>query len=550
MKLLESKFKLLSSLEKVFFDFPEELPTLKDASLLKNEIYSFQLATYFKAETDWDVKGNIVIDSELKDYITIYKIDYVPGKMVVMPNEFGDDDFITKNPSYFPDLMHKLDGNNFVVPSERVTTFWFALEPRGEVIGRHNITIKFYDEDDNFISEVEHNVNIINAELPKQKLICTGWFHGDCIAALHNVEIGSDEYYEIVGKFIDVYHKFGHNMILTPLFTPPLDTDVGAERPTNQLVKVTQSNGEYTFDFNDLDRWIDICLERGIEYFEMSHLFTQWGAEFTPKVMATVDGEYKRIFGWDVKALSEEYTGFLATFMPALIKYLKEKNVYDRCFFHVSDEPSEQHTEQYTRVSEIIREYVGKERMMDAISDYVFFEKGLINRPVPSNDHIDPFLDNNVENLWTYYCCCQGNKVANRFMAMPSYRNRILGYQLYKYNIEGFLQWGFNFWFGVRSRCVIDPHFVADANNGFPAGDAFVVYPLDETGEPETSLRLYVFNEGLQDMRALELLESLAGRETAESLLTDINRFADYPRSAEYILNLRDTINKKIEELI
>ena len=548
MKLLETKFKLLSSLEKVFFDFPEELQELKSASLLKNEIYSFQLATYFKAETDWDVKGKIIIDSELKDYINIYKIDYVPGKMVVMSSEFGDDDFITKHPGYFPDIMNKLEDNRFVVTSEHVTSFWFALEPQSKITGKHKIKIKFYDDDDIFIDEVEHDVNIIDAELPKQKLICTGWFHGDCIAALHNVEIGSDDYYEIVRKFIDVYRKFGHNMILTPLFTPPLDTDVGAERPTNQLVKVTQTNGEYTFDFNELDRWIDMCLQCGIEYFEMSHLFTQWGAEFTPKIMATVDGEYKRIFGWDVEALSEEYTGFLAAFMPELIKYLKGMQVYERCFFHVSDEPSEKHAEQYVKVSGIIRNYVGKERMMEAISDYVFYEKGLINRPVPSNDHIDPFLDNNVEHLWTYYCCCQGNKVANRFMAMPSYRNRILGYQLYKYNIEGFLQWGFNFWFGVRSRCVIDPHFVADANNGFPAGDSFVVYPLNNAGEPETSLRLYFFNEGLQDKRALELLESLAGREMVESLLTDINRFAEYPRNSEYILNLRRTINAKIEE--
>lgn len=49
-------------------------------------------------------------------------------------------------------------------------------------------------------------------------------------------------------------------------------------------------------------------------------------------------------------------------------------------------------------------------------------------------------------------------------------------------------------------------------------------------------------------MRALELLESLAGREMVESLLTDINRFAEYPRNSEYILNLRKTINAKIEE--
>ena len=36
--------------------------------------------------------------------------------------------------------------------------------------------------------------------------------------------------------------------------------------------------GEYRFDFSELKRWIDLCKKCGIEYYEMSHLFSQWGA--------------------------------------------------------------------------------------------------------------------------------------------------------------------------------------------------------------------------------------------------------------------------------
>ena len=71
---------------------------------------------------------------------------------------------------------------------------------------------------------------------------------------------------------------------------------------------------------------------------------------------------------------------------------------------------------------------------------------------------MDTFLDHGVEHLWTYYCCGQGEDVSNRFMAMPSARNRIRGAQLFKYHIEGFLQWGYNFWYSMLSKRPIDPY--------------------------------------------------------------------------------------------
>ena len=125
----------------------------------------------------------------------------------------------------------------------------------------------------------------------------------------------------------------------------------------------------------------------------------------------------------------------------------------------------------------------------------------------------------------------QRNKVANRFMAMPSHRNRVLGCQLYKNRIRGFLQWGFNFWFSEGSTRVIDPYRETDAGGAYPSGDAFVVYPLDENGQVVTSLRLHVFRDSLQDLRALELLESLTSREETEALLKDIDGFTEYPSS-------------------
>ena len=73
----------------------------------------------------------------------------------------------------------------------------------------------------------------------------------------------------------------GVNMIFTPLFTPALDTLIGGERTTVQLVKVYKRSDGYSFDYSLFHRWIELCKEVGFEYFEMSHLFAQWGAKFS-----------------------------------------------------------------------------------------------------------------------------------------------------------------------------------------------------------------------------------------------------------------------------
>ncbi|MBR4450517.1 MAG: DUF4091 domain-containing protein, partial [Clostridia bacterium] len=137
--------------------------------------------------------------------------------------------------------------------------------------------------------------------------------------------------------------------------------------------------------------------------------------------------------------------------------------------------------------------------------------------------------------------------VPNRFIAMPSARNRILGFLLWKYDLDGFLQWGYNFYNTQYSVEKINPYEVTDAGGFFPSGDSFVVYP-GKDGEALCSLRLKVFYEGLQDMRALRLLESLAGREKALEITGGIT-FEDYPRDPEYILAAREKINLAIVEM-
>lgn len=539
--------KLLSSLEKVRFEIPQDVPEHTRGSMLKNEIYSFQLAVSGRDDTANRFTCTLRVKSELESYITVKQVKYVP---VLVPSiEIGDDDdYLSKTPGLFPDALWTVKNGQIEFFYQKANTCWISIEPKGKVSGTYPITLELVDKEGQIFAEKTFTIEIIDAELPESTVRNTGWFHGDCLAKLHHVEMMSDAYWEIVEKYIRVYTKFGHNMILTPIFTPPLDTEIGKDRLTNQLVDVTLHKGQYSFGFDKLKRWLDVCRKYGVQYFEISHLFTQWGAKHAPKIMATEDGEYRKLFGWDTDALSEEYRSFLQAFLPELTAFLKKEQVMDFCYFHISDEPSLDHEKQYRAVKSMVSSYVPSSQWIEALGEYSFYEKGIITRPVVSCDHIHTFMEQGVEHLWTYYCTGQRKDVANRFIAQPSYRNRILGYQLYKTRVEGFLHWGFNFWFTAGSTGIANPYMDTSAGGNFQSGDAFVVYPLDEDGEVVCSLRLYVFLEAFQDMRALELLESLTDRKTVLDLLDEIDGFKIYPRNSQYILKLRERVNQMIRE--
>lgn len=539
------KALIFSSLEKIFPNEPLPENTLPALSVLKNEKADFQIA--FSVQ-----KGDTVSFSaggELSAYFRFFTVRLIPAGLNA-PKK-SDDYFISKNKAEYPELLWPI-ANEFTAEYDGVNTVWCEIVPSPLLpAGEHTIDFQI-QVSENAPMHCSIDITVIDAELPKQELIYTNWFHTDCLMEYYKISAFSEEYWRVTENFLKRANEYGMNCVLTPLFTPPLDTQVGKERPTVQLVDVkVTGKDQYAFGFEKLDRWLSMCDRCGIEYYEMSHLFTQWGAKHAPKIIADVNGETKQIFGWKTRAAGKEYSAFLHQFSAALIEYIDRKGIREKCLFHVSDEPSGLMIFSYKKASRIVHECFKGFKIIDALSDYRVFKMGLIELPVPANDHIKPFIGK-VKELWTYYCCVQADHyVSNRFFSMPSARTRVLGLQLYKFDVRGFLHWGYNFYFSQYSKGLIDPYKVTDAGGSFSSGDSFVVYP-GENGEPLDSLRLHVFYNGLEDMLALKLLESKIGKEKTDAILEEgLEKpltFRDYPHSADWLLKTRERINRAIAE--
>ena len=541
---MDLRIKLLSSLIKVFPE-PEE-PGLREFTkgiALAGEVFAFQVA-YYSNTTINEIL--LKINSRLKEHITVRKAGLVPAEYLAP--DF-DDSMLRVTPGLFPDPLLSCTEKVKTFPLQWRSLWISAKIPENCPEGKYPITIEFSQAEQKIHKEVQFELTVLPAVLPEQTLMHTEWFHADCLARQYNVDVWSEAHWTLLGKYFRNMAEHGINLLLTPLFTLPLDTKEGGERPTSQLVDVYLETGKYRFDFQRLESWIKLAQECGIHYFEMSHLFTQWGGKYTPKIIVDCDGVKEKKFGWHVKSLSEEYISLLEAFLPELLVFLNKAGIRQKCYFHISDEPHLEDLQHYKEIADLVKKYIPEDCIWDAVSNVEFYKQKICKNPIPSISELVPFLEQGIKNLWTYYCCGPWENAPNRFFNMPLARTRSIGLILYKYDLSGFLHWGYNFWFSRYSLKNIDPFKTTDADGEFPAGDPFLVYP-GENG-PIDSIRFEALREGFQDYRTLKLVEKFLGRKDTLKLIESAMGYEisdkNYPKNEEDFLLLRKVIYKKIE---
>lgn len=542
------EFYLVHCLDKVMADHRPEM--LQEAVLkgFYGETLSVQLA-YTCSNDDYGESSTLFtveVVSEIVNSVSVRKVELVPCNYPC--HGTWDDNYLVTKPGLYPDLLVPIkQGMQIKAIPGQWRSLWIDIDA---IPGVHKVTLRILDSEQMIIKELVISALILDVKLPAQKLIHTQWFHGDCLADYYKVPVFSEEHWRIIKNFMQSAVRHGINTILTPVFTPPLDTAKGGERTTIQLVKIYLDSGKYRFDFSLLKRWIDLCENSGIQYLEVSHLFTQWGAICAPKILVSIDGADEcKLFGWHTSATSQEYRDFLHYFIPEIKAFLEKQGWLDRTYFHISDEPHDHEVETYAAARASVKDLLVDCKIMDALSSYTIYQKGVIDRPIVSVDQIQPFIEAGVPNLWAYYCTIQAIDVPNRFISMPSARNRIIGTLLYYYNIEGFLHWGFNFYNSQRSIEHIDPYKVTDAGEAFPSGDPFLVYPAPD-GTAYDSIRGMVLRQALNDLRALNYLEEITGRSDVMKMLDDLSEgvltFVQYPREKVFFERLRKAVYNTI----
>lgn len=546
-------FKLLqiSSMHK-----PQKLDykEISNECVLPGERFSYMLCAASRQTFYADVK----IISPLKEYIRLYVVENAVADAPTTQEFDEESGYLTKKPGIVPDILVPLEeyGGKWSVSNsaERPSALFVEVNVAHDApLGDCEILIEVSSAENPQICESKTlTLHIAGAELAKQTLIYTRWFYADCVADVHHVPVFSEKHWSLMEKYIAAAKKTGVNMIYVPIHTEPLDTAPGTMRTCVQLVDIEKCGTAYKFGFEKFERFIKMCRRCGIEYFEMAHLFTQGGAAGAPNIYVTENGGTECMFSWRTSFSSPEYTDFLKQYIKAVTRELYDLGIADKTYFHISDEPRSDDVERYEFAYNLIKPLIGDIKTFDALSDYIFYEKGLVECPVTLEEYIHEFLKHDIPNQWVYYCCHPQHTFPNALLAMTLARVRILGILLYKFNIKGFLHWGLNYYNSCGSLYAINPYVTTSADKMFPSGDPFILYPGNDT--VYSSLRAESTLDAVQDMRICQTLQKLIGRPEVIRLIDEEAgfpvRFDRYPEDDEFLPRLRRKLIGKIEDAL
>jgi hypothetical protein len=450
--------------------------------------------------------------------------------------EVPDDELDGKGhiPGYVPDPL--LDGRKTRIARGEYVSFWIKVSiPRSTPPGIISLPVEFV-AGGKTVKTSTVRIKVYDVTLPKRRgFPVTHWFYTDALLDWYGLDAFEPAFWDILKPYIKNCVQHGQDTLYVPVFTPPLD---GVKRPT-QLLRVSRASGDndrrYKFDWTEVKRYIAMARQAGIRYFEWTHLFQQWGCEYALRVYEGQGRNERLLWRPNTRATSSTYRSFLREFLTELRHFLGREKLLEHSFFHVSDEPhGAQHLENYSKARDMLKHLAPWMKTMDALSEIAYGRQKATDMPIPSIRVTKAFRDEDIP-CWTYFCCGPRGRYLNRLMDTPLIKIRMSGWLFYRFGVQGFLHWGYNYWYKRQTRTLIDP-FTESAALYWPRwayGDPFVVYP-GEKG-PIDSIRWEVFAASLQDYALLQA----AGIDPADSLLEPFEDFDSFPKEESWLIAAR-----------
>ncbi len=248
---------------------------------------------------------------------------------------------------------------------------------------------------------------------------------------------------------------------------------------------------------------------------------------------------------------------FYSSFLPAFLQNLKDKGWENDYVQHIADEPIDANVESYIEISKFIKNLVPDIKIIEACHTHQL--ENMIDIWVPQmnflKDGMGFYSDRQTkgDEAWYYTCLAPKGEYANRFIELPLIKTRLLHWVNFKYNIPGYLHWGYNFWgTGSGISTSEDPYddasgMIVSSGNVLPGGDCWIVYPGEKTIYP--SIRLEAMRDGIVDYELLKMYNAKFPEEAKELVGTTVYGFEHYDTNIGEFRKKRREILKSLSEL-
>ena len=526
------KLWLETSLHRVFPNSPAGDRQQLDLIVARNQTLSFQACLRNLKPESLHVQCSVSGAPDL--HVTVRRVGYVPLPHRTTGVPMAEEDGMDYLPGMVPDPL--FPEQTAIVGAWENQSFWITVTvPAGIKPGVRPLEIVISSEDPKtkaktVLGELSSRIDVRSFTIqPRHGFPVTHWWQPDAMYDYYKTEPFSEKWWQVAELYLRDMTAHGSNVIMVPIFHTRREV---VKRPP-QLLKVREvSPGKYEFDFTDVHRFVAMAKRSGIQYFEFPHLWQYWEVKHPINVYRQDGDQWSLLWPTNSPATTGVFPTFLAQYLPALRRFLEEEGLpADHCFFHVSDEPgSGEVFENYKRARSLLKALAPWMKVMDALSTLEYGKQGVTDIPVPILPSAKAFMDAGIPH-WVYFCTGPRGSYLNRLFDTPLAKIRMSGWLFYRLGANGFLHWGYNYWYKMDTQTLEDVFQEGAGGDwpGIPYGDPFEVYP--GPNGPIDSIRWEVFGESLQDYAILQT----AGISPRSYMLSDIQGYDNFPEKEEWI---------------
>ena len=239
----------------------------------------------------------------------------------------------------------------------------------------------------------------------------------------------------------------------------------------------------------------------------------------------------------------------------------------DKSYFYLVDEPM--YMSDYNRLSSMVNNiknvFPRPNVMVPYYENYPVDGDGRTSYQIMQNDctvwcpkinlqiyeDMNTFMKNekaNGDKYWWYCCWGPDEPYCNLLIDMDSQYHRLMLWQQYLYDVEGFLYWAINNW---RSGNPWDTTVTIPEISATAYGDGSLLYPGNRVGidGPVASLRLQVWYYGTQDYYMFQMAEAAFGGDYVDEQIKRVtNKVYKYSDDKNNIEKVRIEIGNKLSE--
>lgn len=426
-------------------------------------------------------------------------------------------DGVTVDP--LPTAPHPVQGG-------RRVGLWLTIEVAAKVpAGRHHQQLRVLLDGETLAAfAVTVTVPEVTLASPSERRFNLDlWWHPDAIADHLGVEPWGSEHWAAMRPYLTDLAEHGQRVVNAVVIEDPWLVDhTGSERPQTasgfaSLVEWRWDGTEFTFDFDRFDRMVLAHQEAGIT--GPIHLFAMIQFRLGER-LTYLDTRSDELVTERVELGDRRYRQGWRAFLAAAHQHLVKRGWWERAALAFDERPKELMDRVYAVVHEEAPQWDGKNALAavslaDADSaTYISFNH-LFLADVPAELIKRRRSAGQPTLFYTYHEPARPNTIT----AAPPISARALGWEVARYELDGYLRWSYKSWpFDVFTN----PCFQ------YGQGDEYIVYPGPDG--PVSSMRWESLRDGQDDAELLRMLRAAGHPEVLQRCLDLVDpQAADTP---------------------